>query len=101
VLLDLYGTDHDPAHWRDPGSFDPHRFLGVEPDTYTLIPQGGGEPTGHRCPGERTTIEVLKTTAHLLSCLDYDVPPQRLAYRLGRMPTRPASGFVISGIRRR
>src|SRR4051812_35089950 len=49
VLLDVYGTLHDPAVWAEPERFDLDRFLGVEPDEYAFIPQGGGDPaTGHR-----------------------------------------------------
>jgi fatty-acid peroxygenase len=97
VLLDVYGTLHDPALWSGPERFAPDRFAGLEPDPFTLIPQGGGDTvTGHRCPGERVAIELIKTTAVLLAGLDYDVPEQDLRVPTSRMPTRPRSGFVLT-----
>jgi fatty-acid peroxygenase len=89
VLLDVYGTLHDPAVWSEPERFDPGRFLAVEPDPFTFIPQGGGDPhQGHRCPGERLAIELIKTAAEVLvarmpeHCDTYVIP-------LDRFPTRP------------
>lgn len=102
VLLDVYGTLHDPDLWHAPEEFDPNRFAGREPDPFTLIPQGGGEvTTGHRCPGERVTIELIKTAVRMLTSLSYDLPPQDLRMRLGRMPSRPRSGVVIEHVRPR
>jgi fatty-acid peroxygenase len=89
VLLDVYGTLHDPDVWTEPERFDPARFLNVEPDPFSLIPQGGGDPQhGHRCPGERLAIELIKTAADVLvtrmpqHCDTYVIP-------LDRFPTRP------------
>ena len=53
VLLDLYGTDHDPRSWPEPGSFSPERFVVGEPTAYDLVPQGA-DPTG-RDTGSRVS----------------------------------------------
>ncbi len=100
VLLDLYGTCHDPRIWNDPERFRPERFRGREPGAFTLIPQGGGgHLRGHRCAGEWITIEVVKTTVRLLTReMRYGVPAQDLALDLSRMPAMPRSRFVITDV---
>ncbi|MFD1083747.1 cytochrome P450 [Micromonospora andamanensis] len=102
VLLDLYGTDHHPELWPEPERFRPERFAGWPGDPYTLIPQGGGDHLhGHRCAGEWITIELMKRSlAVLTEVIRYDVPPQNLTVDLSRMPALPASGFVITAVRR-
>jgi fatty-acid peroxygenase len=100
VLLDVYGTNHDPELWSGPEAFDPSRFAGVEPDPLRFVPHGGGDPaTGHRCPGERVAVELLKGAVRVLAGLRYNLPEQDLRYRLRRIPTRPRSGFRITDIR--
>jgi fatty-acid peroxygenase len=96
LILDVYGTLHDERHWANASQFDPSRFRNGHPDPTVLIPQGGGPPTGHRCPGERVALDLIKTTARVLAALDYDLPPQDLAVSLRRMPTRPRSGVTIT-----
>jgi len=102
VLLDLYGTNHDPRIWGDPETFRPDRFRSWDRSPYTLIPQGGGDHViGHRCAGERLTIELVKAAARLLAtAMDYDVPEQDLRVDLGRMPAIPASRFLIRNVAR-
>ncbi|MCW2864219.1 MAG: fatty acid alpha hydroxylase, cytochrome [Actinoallomurus sp.] len=101
VVLDVYGTCHHPDLWPDPQRFDPERFISREPDPFAFVPQGGGDPaTGHRCAGERVTVELLKVATRLLTRLNYDIPRQDLRYPLTRMPTRPRSGFLIANVRR-
>lgn len=102
VLLDLYGTDHHPQLWEEPDRFDPDRFRGRGGGAYDFIPQGGGDHhTGHRCPGEWITIELMKRAVTILTGeMDYDVPDQDLRVSLRRIPTLPASRFVIANVRR-
>lgn len=100
VVLDVYGTDHDPRLWDAPDDFRPERFQEWRGSAFDFIPQGGGDHfTGHRCAGEWITIAVMKQAVALLAReITYDVPEQDLGFSLSRMPTRPRSGFVISGV---
>ncbi|WP_181705563.1 cytochrome P450 [Chthonobacter rhizosphaerae] len=103
VLLDLYGTDHDPRLWPDPERFRADRFLARRPSPYDLIPQGAGaHGTDHRCPGEWITIALMKRAVRLLlGAMTYDVPAQDLSVDLKTIPAQPASGFVLSTVRAR
>lgn len=97
VILDVHGTDHDPAHWPEPETFDPGRFTGPPPDPDTLVPQGGGDVrTGHRCPGEDATLVLLEEAVRRLAQCRVDLPPQDLTVDLSRVPARPRSGVVLS-----
>lgn len=96
VLLDLYGQNHDPDLWPQPYTFDPARFRGRDIGAFDLVPQGGGDPrTGHRCPGERITLALLKDLTVRLAAMDYEVPEQDLAISLRRIPALPASRFIL------
>lgn len=101
VLLDLYGTNHDPSIWDHPDQFRPERFASGEPGPYELIPQGGGDHRGgHRCPGEWNTIAVMKAALHILTReMSYQVPEQDLRVSHRRMPTQPKSGFIMREVR--
>ncbi|MDG9728035.1 cytochrome P450 [Streptomyces sp. DH41] len=99
LLLDVYGQNHDEKLWGDPYTFRPERFLERPADPDELIPQGGGDPaTGHRCPGERVTVGLLESLAVRLARLEYTVPEQDLRIPLRRIPTRPRSGFAVTGV---
>ncbi|WP_217142779.1 cytochrome P450 [Streptomyces sp. AC627_RSS907] len=100
LLLDVYGQNHDEELWGDPYAFRPERFLDRPAERDELIPQGGGDPaTGHRCPGERITVGLLESLAVRLARLEYTVPDQDLRIPLRRVPTRPRSGFAVTGVR--
>lgn len=101
VILDLYGTDHDPRLWERPDEFRPERFRNWTGDAYALVPQGGGEHAStHRCPGEWITIALVQQAARLLAtAIRYDVPEQDLRVSLRTMPALPASGFVVRNVR--
>jgi fatty-acid peroxygenase len=97
VVLDVHGTDHDPAHWPEPGRFRPERFLRGRVDPDTLVPQGGGEvAAGHRCPGEGVTLAMLAEATRALAGSTRSFPAQDLRYDLARIPTRPRSGVVLT-----
>ncbi|MBW1596390.1 cytochrome P450 [Streptomyces sp. JJ38] len=101
LLLDLYGQNHERALWGDPYIFRPDRFLGGGVDPRLLVPQGGGDPeSGHRCPGESATRSLIAAVAARLAELSYAVPSQDLTIPLGRIPTRPRSGMVLSNLAR-
>lgn len=101
VLLDLYGTNHDPAIWGDPGVFRPERFDKRESSGFDLVAQGGGDHhANHRCPGESSTVDLLVSALKLFAgAIAYTVPPQDLSINLRRMPTLPASGMVIERVK--
>ncbi|MEW5853104.1 MAG: cytochrome P450 [Myxococcota bacterium] len=101
VLLDIYGTHHDPRSWARPGAFRPDRFLDGGGDPYRFLPQGTGNlRTGHRCPGDELALELTRVCTQLLvRSMRYTVPPQDLRVDLTRIPALPASGFVMRDVR--
>jgi fatty-acid peroxygenase len=101
TLLDVHGIDNDERQWDRPGEFLPERFRTWDGSPFNFIPQGGGDyDHNHRCAGEWLTIEALKTCVQLLTtAMTYEVPEQDFSIDLTRMPTLPASGFVMTGVR--
>ncbi|MDQ0364085.1 cytochrome P450 [Catenuloplanes indicus] len=95
VLLDIFGQHHDQLLWPEPYRFAPQRFLEREPGRDDLIPQGGGDPELHRCPGEDITVTLMSRIAQRLAALDYRVPDQDLEMSLRRIPALPRSGMII------
>ncbi|MFI8696622.1 cytochrome P450 [Dietzia maris] len=97
VFLDLLGTNTDPNHWEDPGTFDPARFLDVA-DAEQLgafVPQGGtGVRTSHRCPGEKIAVTALSAAIAALSRPGVKISDdvEDLTFPWTTMLTRPATG---------
>ncbi len=100
LILDLYGTNHHPKIWKDPMSFRPERFLEAEPDLYSFIPQGGGDPkTNHRCPGEDPTVALMCTALEFFAHqMRFQVPEQELSVDFSRLPALPKSHLILGGI---
>ena len=97
VLLDIYGTNHDARLWPDPEAFRPERFRNWDEDPNRLIPQGGGPvDTGHRCPGERITLELVKSAVLLFAAGGYGIPAQDLTVSLSQLPAAPRSGVLVA-----
>lgn len=104
VLLDLYGTDHDPRSWPGPDTFSPERWARptAPSGAFAFVPHGGGDPNvQHRCPGEDLTARLMLVALDmLLHVMRFDLPPQHLDLHMRRLPALPRSGFVIERVRR-
>ncbi|WP_085033367.1 cytochrome P450 [Ensifer aridi] len=97
LLLDLYGTTHDPRLFPAPEKFSAERKLTWRDADFRFIPQGGGRPeTGHRCPGEMITIEILKETVKLLCRPPVEIIPWDAAIPLGAIPASPVPPLRIA-----
>jgi fatty-acid peroxygenase len=103
VLLDIYGTNRDRRYWDRADEFRPTRFDEWDENPFAFIPQGGGDyGTTHRCPGDGITTALMKQAATIFARdITYRVPPQDLSISLRIIPTQPASGFIITDVRRR
>jgi fatty-acid peroxygenase len=103
VLLDLFGTNRDGTLWADAELFRPERFVHKTPGAFEFITQGGGSPEeGHRCPGERLTIALLKlTTLKLVNDVEYSDHSLPADIDLRRLPMLPPDRYLIKGIRAR
>jgi fatty-acid peroxygenase len=101
VLLDLYGTNHDPRLWQEPEVFHPERFCQWDGSPFDFIPQGGGDHNlHHRCPGEWIAIELMQSALRfLLRGIRYEVPQQDLEIDYSRLPALPRSRFMIRHVR--
>lgn len=95
-VLDVFGQNHHPDLWADPWSFSSDRFVERPPGMFDLVPQGGGDPaSGHRCPGEPATVQILAALAPRIATLDATWPRQDLRVTRRRLPARVHSGVVL------
>ncbi|TDL83536.1 cytochrome P450 [Palleronia sediminis] len=100
VLLDIYGTNRDASVWDAPDAFRPERFNGREVGPFELIPQGGGDHvSGHRCPGEWTTIAVMEAFVRWSRRVAWDVPDQDLTLDMRSLPALPRDRMRIARLR--
>jgi fatty-acid peroxygenase len=99
VLLDLYGTNHDPRIWNDPEVFRPERFRDWTGNLFSFVPQGGGSTAhGHRCPGEEVTVSLMKVAMRQLAKIRFAMPRQDLRIDLSRVPALPRSGLIVTNV---
>ncbi len=99
IVLDVWGTDQAAALWDQPERFTPERFLRDEPGPFDFLPQGGGLPTGHRCPGEPFTVLLLAETVRVLAAVEHRVASSH-DVDLARMPTMPEDGLLLAPARK-
>ncbi|MBV4551366.1 cytochrome P450 [Pseudomonas sp. SWRI102] len=98
VLLDLFGSNRDPSHWKTPESFAPERF-GQCPMKTSVISQGGGEYTYHRCPGEPLTLALMQQTfEYLCRHVHWRLDVKEVDFqRLPMLPREPVLISVVTG----
>lgn len=102
IVLDIVGTNRDPAVWRDPDVFAPERFFDadgrvVEPDVHRYVPHGGGDVRkGHRCPGEPAAAGILEVTLRRLASLDLGLGPGAHEVPHRRIPSRAPAGTRVA-----
>ena len=100
VLLDLYGTNHDPRVWKHPLRFDPERFLGPEPSAFAFVPQGGGDPAvHHRCPGEPISTRLMAVALDQLTRrMTYTPSRPDSSVDFSRLPALPENGYLMDDV---
>jgi cytochrome P450 len=94
VLISILLLHHREDLYPDPFSFQPERFLGVKPGSYTWIPFGGGI---RRCLGATLAMAeqrvVLRAIAHRTDMAAPDPLPERARHRNVTMV--PAKGTQV------
>ncbi|MGK0552069.1 cytochrome P450 [Enterococcus faecalis] len=102
VVLDLYGTDHDPRLYNEPQNFIIDRFVGRTKELsyeeeYEMIAQGGGDfRSMHRCAGEWITLHSLRVFSdQLVNHFTFSVPQQDWEVPLNQFPTFPKSKALL------
>lgn len=100
LVLDIYGTNHDPRVWKNPEEFNPLRFEEQAVTPYNLVAQGGGDHSmGHRCAGEFITKRLMSVYLEkLLSRVDFHIPDQDMRIQMTRVPATPRSGVALDRV---
>jgi cytochrome P450 len=100
VGVSIVALHHRPDVYPDPHAFEPERFLGVKPGTYTWIPFGGGI---RRCLGATLAMAeqrvVLEAIARRTDLVAPDPAPERP--RMRNVTMIPRGGCLVSVARRR
>jgi cytochrome P450 family 138 len=82
MLIAACLTHYDPALFPEPDRFDPDRFLGKVPDTYSWLPFGGGR---RRCIGasfaHMEMDVVLRVLLERVELLPTDAPDEPWSFR--------------------
>lgn len=93
----IWNTLHDGSTFRDPATFQDDRLTDAAmarlPEN-AFVPQGGGPPEGHRCPGQALTELVLPLfAAALLRGHTVELPAQDLTPGAGGLGPLPRGGL--------
>lgn len=100
VAVNIGLTHQNEAVYRDAAAFNPDRFLGASPDTYSWVPFGGGT---RRCPGaafaNMEMMVVLRTVLREFRLVPTDAPSER--WRNRGVAFAPADGGRVLVYRRR
>ncbi len=93
----IWNTLQDGSTFKDPATLDPDRLSDAaltQLPANAYVPQGGGPPDGHRCPGEALTDLVLPLfAAALLRSHGVELPAQDLAPGAGGLGPLPRDGL--------
>lgn len=84
---------HRQDLWREPGRFDPTRFLGVRPNPYTFFPFGGGV---RRCLGMAFALYEMKV---VLACVFSKTELRLVSQRPVRAKRRAITLAPADGVR--
>jgi len=97
AMFDLFGTNRDPALWKNAERFQPERLSGC-PMAAAIVSQGSGEYTYHRCPGEPLTVMLMERVFLMLS--------QRMEWALdsadvdfSRLPMLPEKPVLMTHVK--
>jgi cytochrome P450 len=99
VGVSIVALHHRPDVYPEPHAFDPERFLGVKPGTYTWIPFGGGI---RRCLGASLAMAeqrvVLEAIARRTDLVAPDPAPERA--RMRNVTMIPRGGCLVCATHR-
>jgi cytochrome P450 len=99
VGVSIVALHHRPDVYPEPHAFDPERFLGVKPGTYTWIPFGGGI---RRCLGASLAMAeqrvVLEAIARRTDLMAPDPAPERA--RMRNVTMIPRGGCLVRATHR-
>ncbi len=91
VAPSIYLTNRNPRAYPDPTEFQPERFVGSSPETFSWIPFGGGI---RRCIGASfAQLEMKVMLRTMLAELEPSLPPGRM-WRAGEWTRRRAITLV-------
>lgn len=99
VMLVPWATHRDPRLFPNPEAFDPSRFLGPPPPSFSYLPFGAGP---HSCIGSQfARAEAQIVLATWLRRLDFEIVPGQNLEPLPLITLRPRDGAYFRVTRRK
>lgn len=101
ILWALHASNRDPEIYTDPEQFDPGRFSPRRAEhlahAFAYVPQGGGEPTGHRCAGIDYSAQLMEVfTIALLRSYKWKLLNAEPELDWGLNPPQPVGGLKVT-----